>query len=64
MWKVRYLTPDGDLAETEFSGTLAELAAAFDEQTVVVVQRPMPIAMRAPTEDAAEGTDAMSIEKR
>lgn len=61
MWKVRFINEDGDLAETDFSGTLAELAAQFEAVQVIVVQRPMP-AKTGPG-DAAEGQSSIDVQK-
>lgn len=62
MWKVRHLNAEGEVAEASFDGSLADLVQAFDEASIVVIQRVRLPAIEAP-KDKAEGRDSVTVEK-
>jgi hypothetical protein len=71
VWKVHVKLPSGELGETEFVGTLAELAAEEkDDMPIMVVRRVVGVVAvpkggaEAKVGDRARGADSVSIEKR
>jgi hypothetical protein len=63
MWKVRYQgTADEGLVEAQFDGTLAQLAASFQEDRIVVIQRVGKPPAAGPV-DTARGSDSVSVNK-
>ena len=63
MWKVRYRLADGDIGETQFTGSLTDIAAAMNENVIVVIQRVALPAVEAP-KDKAKGSSAVSVKKK